>query len=190
MPTTSSGFPAQSLSRRSRSRIIRCRTAACARASWARRRRCASGWKSLPRSGVDLVLLQSSPQAEEMERFAAAGDAHGVEHPPKQTCPIQRVYSDEWARERRSSKPQTTLSPRTAQGIIAESSTAGTRRRVGRVAEGDGLLNRCTGKPVPGVRIPHSPPQVQSRSESPLGIRPQASGCPSIQASMFRTQSP
>ncbi len=26
------------------------------------------------------------------------------------------------------------------------------------MAEGGGLLNRCTGKPVPGVRIPHSPP--------------------------------
>ena len=26
------------------------------------------------------------------------------------------------------------------------------------MAEGDGLLNRCTAKAVPGVRIPHSPP--------------------------------
>jgi hypothetical protein len=26
------------------------------------------------------------------------------------------------------------------------------------VAESDGLLNRCTGKTVPGVRIPPSPP--------------------------------
>src|SRR5947209_13050206 len=33
------------------------------------------------------------------------------------------------------------------------------RRRGGRVAEGGGLLNRYTGKPVSRVRIPSSPPR-------------------------------
>ncbi len=45
-----------------------------------------------------------------------------------------------------------------AAPIIVGSTHAG---RGGRVAEGGGLLNRCTGlKPVPGVRIPPSPPYL------------------------------
>jgi hypothetical protein len=39
-------------------------------------------------------------------------------------------------------------------------------RRGGRVAEGGGLLNRYTGKPVSWVRIPSSPPALIARSLS------------------------
>ena len=54
-----------------RSRTTRCRTAACAPASSARRTQVADRVRRVREAGVDLLLLQCSPQFEEMERFAA-----------------------------------------------------------------------------------------------------------------------
>ena len=42
------------------------------------------------------------------------------------------------------------------------------RRRVGRVAEGGGLLNRYRAKALSGVRIPHSPPSSPSFPIAPF----------------------
>ena len=53
--------------------------------------------------------------------------------------------------------------PTTAPGIRRVKTHS--RRRGGRVAEGGGLLNRCTGlKPVPWVRIPSPPPFCFARA--------------------------
>ena len=105
----------------------------------------APGWKSSAAVGVDLVLLQSSPQAEEMERFCGAGDGEAVK--------------SAWSRQGRLACGRFLGTADIIADVraIINLSIRGCWR-VGRVAEGDGLLNRCTGKPVPGVRIPHSPP--------------------------------
>ena len=53
-----------------RSRTTRCRTAACAPDWSARPSRCSAQSQAFEDAGVDLLLLQCSPQLEEMERFA------------------------------------------------------------------------------------------------------------------------
>ena len=69
-PTIGDWTPTRSWSGRWRCRTTRCRTAACARASSARPSRWPTRVRAYQAVGVDLLLLQCSPQLEEMERFA------------------------------------------------------------------------------------------------------------------------
>ena len=67
---TSNGSPTRSSSSASRSRITPSRIAACAPGWSARREQVADRIGEFEAAGVDLLLLQCSPQLEEMERFA------------------------------------------------------------------------------------------------------------------------
>ena len=81
MRTISNGYRRiEARAARCRSRIIRCRIAGCGQGSSGTPEACEA--KRLDDfagvSACDLVLLQSSPQAEEMERFRRAGDQAGL----------------------------------------------------------------------------------------------------------------
>ena len=72
MQITSNGWPGRNWSSGFRWKIIRFRIGDCGPDWWARAEQVAERIAEFEEAGVDLVLLQFSPQLEEMERFAAA----------------------------------------------------------------------------------------------------------------------
>src|SRR5438477_12115083 len=96
--------------------------------------------------------------------FGRATAPRETKHPPHDgMCPCPETGPCDpffGLAERRVSRRSRTADLTVVTGFCRDFS----RRRGGRVAEGGGLLNRYTGKPVSRVRIPSSPPAPQHSS--------------------------